>query len=106
MFERLTPAEWLRRGVPGEARQLVDVREPWELEIASLEETINIPMGEIPKRYKELDPAKPVAVICHSGGRSARVAGFLAENGFREVANIEGGIDDWSNDIDASIPRY
>lgn len=106
MIEALTPAEYLCLTSSGELWQLVDVREPWEIEIARLDKTINIPMGEIPSRHTELDPARPVAVICHSGGRSARVAGFLGLKGYSRVANIEGGIDAWSQDIDAAIPRY
>lgn len=106
MFEALTPAEYLRRSSSGELWQLLDVREPWEVEIARLDKTINIPMGDIPSRHTELDAARPVAVICHSGGRSARVAGFLALQGYSQVANIEGGIDAWSRDMDSTIPRY
>jgi rhodanese-related sulfurtransferase len=63
-------------------------------------------MGEIPARLPELDPSIPVAVLCHSGGRSARVADYLAHQGFVRVANIEGGIDAWSRDCDPAIPRY
>lgn len=106
MIEALTPEEYLRLSAAGELWQLVDVREPWEIEIASLDKTVNIPMGEIPSRHNELDRARPVAVLCHSGGRSARVAAYLAQQGYSRVANIEGGIDAWSQDIDASIPRY
>jgi rhodanese-related sulfurtransferase len=106
MIERFTPAEYLQRSTAGELWQLVDVREPWEIEIASLAETINIPMGDIPTRHTELDPARPVAVLCHSGGRSARVAAWLARQGYARVANIEGGIDAWAEGVDASLPRY
>jgi rhodanese-related sulfurtransferase len=106
MIETLTPAEYLRRSAAGELWQLVDVREPWEIEIASLAQTVNIPMGDIPSRHAELDPARPVAVLCHSGGRSARVAKYLAQQGYSRVANIEGGIDAWAQGLDSSIPRY
>jgi rhodanese-related sulfurtransferase len=111
MFEDLDPAELLRRSRAGELWQLVDVREAWEVEIARIETTAqmpvsNIPMAEIPARFRELEPSQPLAILCHSGGRSARVAGFLAEQGFARVANVRGGIDAWSNDADPSIPRY
>ena len=106
MIEELTPAEYLRRLESGELWQLVDVREPWEIETARLDKTINIPMRDVPSRHTELDPARPVAVICHTGGRSARVAGYLAAVGFPRVANIAGGIEAWSRDVDPSIPRY
>lgn len=102
----LTPSEYLARLHAGEPWQLLDVREPWEIETARLENTINIPMRDVPMRHNELDSARPVAVICHAGGRSARVAGFLAAQGFATVANIAGGIDAWSRDVDPTVPRY
>jgi rhodanese-related sulfurtransferase len=106
VIEALTPAEFMRRKAAGELWQLVDVREPWEIELASVAHTIHIPMGEIPSRHTELDPSKPVAVLCHSGGRSARVAAYLAQQGYPRVANIEGGIDAWAQHLDPGIPRY
>jgi rhodanese-related sulfurtransferase len=106
VIEALTPAEFARRKAAGELWQLVDVREPWEIELASVADTIQIPMGEIPSRHTELDPSKPVAVLCHSGGRSARVAAYLAQQGYPRVANIEGGIDAWAQHLDPGIPRY
>lgn len=106
MFEQLTPAEFLRCRSAGELWQLLDVREPWELEIARLDQSIDIPMAEIASRHAELDPGRPVAVVCHSGARSARVAGFLVQQGFSRVANIEGGIDAWSRETDRTLPRY
>ena len=106
MFAEISPTELNRRRQNGELWQLVDVREPWEVEAASVEGTHCIPMAEIPGRLGELDRTTPVAVLCHSGGRSARVAAFLCENGFEAVANVSGGIDAWSLQVDAGIPRY
>lgn len=106
MFDKLRPADFVSRRDDGELWQLLDVREPWEIEIASIEASHRIPMSEIPARYSELDPRVPVAVLCHSGGRSARVADYLAGLGFARVANIEGGIDAWSRECDPAIPRY
>lgn len=106
MHEDLTPAEFLaRRDVDG-SWQLLDVREPWEVGIVSVPGSINIPMPQIPERYTELDTDRPLAVLCHSGGRSARAADFLAGRGFSRVANISGGIDAWAREIDDSLPRY
>ena len=111
MFEEISPAELVDRCRDGELWQLLDVREPWEVEIARLQKTdrmptSNIPMAEIPARYTELESTRPVAVLCHSGGRSARVAAFLVERGFTRVWNVRGGIDAWSGEVDPSIPRY
>ena len=106
MIEDISPVEFLHRRDAGELWQLLDVREQWEIDTAGVGGTINIPMGEISQRYAELDTATPIAVMCHSGGRSAKVAGYLASAGFAQVANIAGGIDAWSQTIDESIPRY
>ena len=89
---------------------VLDVREPNELQLAHVTvdgfELLAIPMNDIPARLSELDPARPVAVLCHRGSRSQRVAMYLASNGFDAVANIAGGIDAWSLERDASVPRY
>lgn len=106
MFEELTPIELQRLKLRGELWQLLDVREPWEVELARVDGTLNIPMGELPARLAELDREQPVAVLCHSGGRSAQVAFLLARSGFARVANITGGIDAWALELDHAIPRY
>lgn len=106
MYEDLTPEEFVRRRADNELWQLLDVREPWELEIARVQSTLDIPMGEIPQRLDEIDRDRPVAVMCHGGVRSAQVAAFLTQQGLQQVANIAGGIDAWSTTVDDSIPRY
>lgn len=106
MNEDLTPVDFARLRESGELWQLLDVREKWEIETASVADSIRIPMGEVPDRRHELDEYTPVAVLCHSGVRSARVAAYLAATGFSRVANITGGIDEWSQRVDSSIPRY
>ena len=106
MFEELGPADFIRQRDSDGVWQLLDVREQWELDIASIAGAIRIPMMEIPSRKGELDPSRPVAVICHSGGRSGRVADFLSRQGFPRVANIAGGIDAWSREVDDTVPRY
>jgi len=106
MYTDLCPAGFLERRTAEERWQLLDVREEWERKIASVAGTIDIPMAEVPRRLNELDRNRPVAVLCHSGGRSAQVAAFLSRHGFDRVANIAGGIDAWSTDVDDSIPRY
>jgi rhodanese-related sulfurtransferase len=89
---------------------VLDVREPNELRAASIQpkgfELLTIPMNDVPSRLAELDPDRPVACLCHHGARSQRVALYLASNGFGAVANIAGGIDAWSLERDASVPRY
>ncbi|MDH3546743.1 MAG: rhodanese-like domain-containing protein [Gammaproteobacteria bacterium] len=102
----LTPTELVRRRACGELWRLLDVRELWEIEIARLADAVVIPMQELPARIAEFDTAEPIAVLCHSGRRSAMVADWLIENEFETVANVEGGIAAWSTEIDESIPRY
>ncbi len=85
---------------------LLDVREPAELAVAAVAETVNIPMAQIPGRLEEIDRSKTVVVMCHSGMRSMQVAGFLAHQGYENVVNLDGGIDAWSREVDTSIPRY
>ncbi len=106
MYEDISPAAFAEQRDAGETWQLVDVRETWEIEIASVPQSIHIPLVEIPSRQTELDADKPVAVLCHSGGRSAKVANFLADQGFSRVANIAGGIDAWAQQVDSALPRY
>lgn len=90
---------------------LLDVREAWEFEQASLHAdgltTLNLPMSEIVQRIDELDPQRPTVCLCHHGMRSAQVAAFLEQrHGFTDVSNFTGGIDAWSTEVDASVPRY
>lgn len=106
VFEELSPADFVRRREMDELWQLVDVRETWEVELARVAGAIHIPMAQIALRQGELDGARPVAILCHSGGRSAAVAEYLKAQGFETVANITGGIDAWSLEVDGSIPRY
>jgi len=106
LYEDLSPTEFVSLRDADDAWQIVDVREPWEIEIASLPHSIRIPLAELPSRHAELDADRLVAVLCHSGGRSAKAAEFLASQGFSQVVNIAGGIDAWAREVDNSLPRY
>jgi rhodanese-related sulfurtransferase len=89
---------------------LLDVREPWEFEIAAIRieglRTLHMPMNAIPERLAELDAAQPVVCICHHGLRSAQVVAFLERQGFDAVYNLAGGIAAWSEQVDTSVPGY
>jgi rhodanese-related sulfurtransferase len=106
--QELSPTEFRRRWPEEDSTGVVllDVREPEELTLARVGQARHIPMREIPERLHELDPATPLVVMCHSGGRSRRVAEFLATNGFEEIYNLAGGIDAWAEQLDPSVPRY
>ncbi len=92
----------------GDDALLIDCREPDEHAIAAIKGARLLPMGEIPDRLSELEAYRdqPIAVHCHHGGRSLRVARWLREQGFSQAQSMAGGIDQWSHEIDASVPRY
>ena len=107
MVDELSPrdvADRLRGGP--HAPVLLDVREPFERETARIDPSLHIPMQEVPGRLVELPRDRPLVVYCHTGVRSAMVAGFLEQHGFRQVANLRGGIDAWSCEVDDQVPRY
>jgi rhodanese-related sulfurtransferase len=104
--EEIPPLELKRRRETATPPCVLDVREPWEVAIASLPGTINIPMNELPQRLSELDPKADTVVMCKAGSRSRRVAAFLQTRGFEHVANLTGGIDAWTRDIDPGLQSY
>jgi rhodanese-related sulfurtransferase len=101
----ITPTEFVARRERGESLTLLDVREEWELGVASVPDVVHIPMGEVADRLGELDRSREVVVLCRSGRRSLQVANFLQQNGFQAV-NLAGGILAWSRELDATIPTY
>ena len=87
--------------------RLLDVREPWEFQLARIEGSLPIPMGEIPVRANsELDPEDHIVVICHHGVRSANVTQWLRQQGFEQAQSLRGGIDRWSRVVDTRVPVY
>ena len=113
MIEQIQPAELSSRFKAASehgAPLLLDVREPAEWQAASARpadvELLQMSMQTIPARLSELDPERPIAVLCHHGARSMQVAMFLAHHGFTHLANVTGGIDAWSVQLDPTVPRY
>ncbi|MCZ6784349.1 MAG: molybdopterin-synthase adenylyltransferase MoeB [Proteobacteria bacterium] len=104
----VTAAELAARPGRGEDFLLLDVREPSEYEMARIEGAVLIPLGQLESRLGEIEAwrDRPVVVSCHVGGRSARACRLLAESGFTEVENLDGGIEAWSLTVDPSVPRY
>jgi rhodanese-related sulfurtransferase len=109
-MQQITPAqvaEWAAQQAQNPV--LLDVREGWECQTASVKPEglalVHMPMQTIPARISELDRSRPIACLCHHGGRSMQVAYFLAQQGF-EVVNVAGGIHAWSLQVDPSIPVY
>lgn len=113
MIPQIRPRDlgtWLQSVSPQGPAIVLDVREPGELQAASVTADgftlVTIPMGSIPSRLAELDPEQPVACLCHHGARSMQVAHFLASQGFAQVVNIAGGIHAWAEERDPRVPRY
>ena len=106
--KQLTPLELKSRLEEYEASELLllDVREPSEFQYARIDNSVLIPLNQIPHRIEELDPNRETVVICHHGIRSQKAAYYLAYAGFVNVANLTGGIDAWSVSCDTSVPRY
>jgi rhodanese-related sulfurtransferase len=106
MVREITVAELKARRDRGENPLVIDVREEWELQLASIPDVVHLPMNQVPERLPELSRDVETIVMCHSGGRSMRVAHFLANQGFTNVANLSGGISAWSGEVDATVPQY
>lgn len=95
-------AEYLKTSKP----QLIDVREPWEFEICALEDSINIPMAQIPRHLSTFTTVKVSVVICHHGVRSLHVIQYLQQQGIESLINLDGGVDAWAHLIDKNMPLY
>ncbi len=117
MTPQLMPSDfaaWARVLPEGVVPVVLDVRETWELQTASVQPDgftlLHLPMREIPGRLAELHTTPgadhPIACLCHHGVRSQQVATFLAQHGFSEVVNLQGGIAAWSQQVDPSVPSY
>jgi rhodanese-related sulfurtransferase len=85
---------------------IVDVREPQEYQINRIPGSILLPLGDLPKRYVELDPNATIVTQCKSGMRSAKAQEFLRSKGFTNVRNLTGGILGWIDQVDPSQPKY
>jgi rhodanese-related sulfurtransferase len=106
MVREISAPELKARRDRGEKLQVLDVREDWELQLARIPDVVHVPMNQVPARVAELSREAETIVMCHAGGRSLRVAHFLANQGFTNVANLTGGIAAWSELVDATVPQY
>jgi adenylyltransferase/sulfurtransferase len=108
MPREITPRALSAALASGEAVRLLDVRQPWESQLASLPGSLLIPLGELPARSKEVGSPgdSRLVVYCHHGVRSQSAAVYLERLGYDNVHSLAGGIDAWSCEIDPAVPRY
>ena len=106
--QEITPTQLKRRLDAGEHIVIVDVREPHEWALGTIQEpdVRFIPLGDVPARMHELDSADEIVLQCRSGVRSAKALGILEQAGFRKLKNLTGGILAWSDEVDPSLPKY
>jgi len=90
----------------GDRFTLIDVREPYEYQIARIPGAQLIPLGDLPKRLNELDPEAEIVAHCRSGARSQKAVDLLKQNGFQKARNMTGGILALSDKVDPSVPKY
>ena len=102
----ITAVELKQRLDRGDKLVIVDVREPNEYQINRIPGSVLIPLGEIPRRYAELDEEAELVMQCKMGGRSAKAADYLRSVGFKRVLNLKGGILEWVDKVDPSQPKY
>jgi adenylyltransferase/sulfurtransferase len=104
-IQQITVLELKQRLDAGEDLMILDVREPYEYQIANIGGTL-IPQNEVPQRLAEIDRNREIVVQCRSGARSQRVAEFLTAQGYPNVKNLAGGILAWADQIDPKMTRY
>lgn len=107
-MRQISPAQLAQRlnDAQQPAPLLLDVREPWELEICLIEGSVAMPMGSVPARFVELERDREIVVICHHGGRSAQVGMFLERQGFSNVINLASGVAGWAAQVDPGMAQY
>jgi rhodanese-related sulfurtransferase len=85
---------------------LLDVREPWEFEYCHIEGSVLIPMGELQHEIANLDPQRETIMICHHGIRSRQMGYYMEQMGFTNIINLDGGVEQWAEDVDKAMKRY
>ena len=106
-MEEITATELKRRLDGGDDLQIIDVREQKEYDVARLEGSKLIPLGQVVNRMGEIDESRETVVHCKGGVRSAKAIEALKAAGFRgRLVNLKGGITAWSNEVDPSVPKY
>jgi len=105
-MDEITPQELKARLAGSDRPFLLDVRQDWETRLCRLDNAVHIPIEEIELRVDELNAADEIVVYCHQGVRSAAVADYLRQRGFKNVKNLLGGLDYWARTVDPAMRRY
>ena len=106
MSDTISPAELAASIERGDDFVLLDVREPWEAEIAALPDSLLVPLGSLESVVDKLDPSENFVLYCHHGMRSESALRILQRHGFEHAQHLSGGIDAWSRDVDGDVARY
>ncbi len=107
MIPEITPTALKQRLESGDTTiTIIDVRQPWEVDICRIPNSLNIPMDDIPDSLDQLPREGTIVFVCHSGQRSAAVTNWLRMQGYTNVLNMAGGIDRWAREVDPSMRRY
>jgi len=85
---------------------LLDVRQPWEFDVCKIENSMLVPMSQIPAAFESLDFDRETVVICHHGIRSRSVARYLENAGFSNIINLSGGVSEWAKTVDNQMATY
>ena len=105
-MSEISPQELKSRFDREDRPLLLDVRQDWETRLCKLPNAVHIPIEELEFRTEELDPGTETVVYCHQGVRSAAVADYLRQLGFRDVKNLSGGLDAWARTVEPGMRRY
>ncbi|HZO40267.1 MAG TPA: rhodanese-like domain-containing protein [Methylomirabilota bacterium] len=105
-MDEISPQDLKTRLAGNDRPLLLDVRQDWETRLCRLENAVHIPIEEIELRVDELNADDEIVVYCHQGVRSAAVADYLRQHGFKNVKNLRGGLDSWARTVDPSMRRY
>src|SRR5438045_8950766 len=108
MVRQIEPRSLAERMTEGRSVHLLDVRQPWEHEVAALPGSQLIPLSELAARAHDLDPPADalLVVYCHHGIRSLSAAALLEHLGFKHVYSLAGGIHAWSCAVEPHLPGY
>jgi rhodanese-related sulfurtransferase len=108
MIRHITARDLAKRIANSHPVLLIDVRQPWEQQLAALPGSRFIPLNDLAQRSHEINSEPPtfIVVYCHHGIRSLSAGAYLERLGYTNVHSLTGGIDAWSVDVDPAVPRY